>query len=175
MLRNESQTTVKAQATSQSTSSATSSSKTDIQSKERNKTLYFLTWRWHFYAGLFVIPFMLMLSITGLVMLFDDEIELAFHQEAVEIAASGEPIKVSQQLVAVQNHYPQGSVTQFVPSKLPDMANRFSVSLEDGTSVFATVNQYTGEVVGEVPRSDSLYQLANDIHGTLLIGDWGTI
>ena len=169
MLRNESQTTVKAQATSQSTSS----SKTDIQSKERIKTLYFLTWRWHFYAGLFVIPFMLMLSITGLVMLFDDEIELAFHQEAIEIAVSGEPIKVSQQLAAVQNQYPQGSVTQFVPSKAPDLANRFSVSLEDGASVFATVNQYTGEVIGEVPRSDSLYQLANDIHGTLLIGDWG--
>ena len=173
MLRNESQTTVKAQAASQSTSSATSDSKPDIQSKERNKTLYFLTWRWHFYAGLFVIPFMLMLSITGLVMLFDDEIELAFHQEAIEIAVSGEPIKVSQQLAAVQNQYSQGSVTQFVPSKAPDLANRFSVSLEDGTSVFATVNQYTGEVVGEVPRSDSLYQLANDIHGTLLIGDWG--
>ena len=80
---------------------------------------------------------------------------------------------MSQQLVAVQNHYPQGTVTQFVPSKVPDLANRFSVSLEDGTSVFATVNQYTGEVVGEIPRSDSLYQLANDIHGTLLIGDWG--
>ena len=169
MLRNESQTTVKAQVTSQSTSS----SKAKIKNKERNKTLYFLTWRWHFYAGLFVIPFMLMLSITGLVMLFDDEIELAFHQEAVEITTSGEPIKVSQQLAAVQKQYPKGSVTQFVPSKAPDLANRFSVSLEDGTSVFATVNQYTGEVVGEVPRSDSLYQLANDIHGTLLIGDWG--
>ena len=163
MLRNESQDTAKAQANSQSKSS--------VKTKDRNKTLYFLTWRWHFYAGLFVIPFMLMLSITGLVMLFDDEIELAFHQDAIEIVASGEPIKVSQQLAAVQHQYPQGTVTQFVPSKVPDLANRFSVSLEDGTSVFATVNQYTGEVVGEIPRSDSLYQLANDIHGTLLIGD----
>ncbi|WP_261886385.1 PepSY-associated TM helix domain-containing protein [Vibrio pomeroyi] len=173
MLRNESQASAKAQTTSQSTSSAKNGSKTNIESKERNKTLYFLTWRWHFYAGLFVIPFMLMLSITGLVMLFDDEIELAFHQNAIEIAASGESVKVSQQLAAVQEQYPQGSVTQFVPSKAPDLANRFSVSLEDGTSVFATVNQYTGELVGEVPRSESLYELANDIHGTLLIGDWG--
>ena len=173
MLRNESQTTVKAQTTPQSTSSVKTGSKTNVKSKERNKTLYFLTWRWHFYAGLFVIPFMLMLSITGLVMLFDDEIELAFHQNAIEIAASGESVKVSQQLAAVQNQYPQGSVTQFVQSKAPDLASRFSVSLEDGTSVFATVNQYTGEVVGEVPRSESLYELANDIHGTLLIGDWG--
>ncbi|WP_135457569.1 PepSY-associated TM helix domain-containing protein [Vibrio echinoideorum] len=173
MLRNESQSSAKAQATSQSTSSATAGSETNIKRKDRNKTLYFLTWRWHFYAGLFVIPFMLMLSITGLVMLFDDEIEFAFHQDAIEIVVSGEPIKVSQQLAAVQNQYPQGTVTQFVPSKVPDLANRFSVSLEDGTSFFATVNQYTGEVVGEIPRSDSLYQLANDIHGTLLIGDWG--
>ncbi|MFA0053904.1 PepSY-associated TM helix domain-containing protein [Vibrio echinoideorum] len=173
MLRNESQSSAKAQATSQSTSSATTGSETNIKRKDRNKTLYFLTWRWHFYAGLFVIPFMLMLSITGLVMLFDDEIELAFHQDAIEIVASGEPIKVSRQLAAVQNQYPQGTVTQLVPSKVPDLANRFSVSLEDGTSVFATVNQYTGEVVGEIPRSHSLYQLANDIHGTLLIGDWG--
>lgn len=165
MLRNESQASAKAQTNSQSASS--------VKTKDRNKTLYFLTWRWHFYAGLFVIPFMLMLSITGLVMLFDDEIELAFHQDAIETAVSGEPIKVSQQLAAVQHQYPQGTVTQFVPSKAPNLANRFSVSLEDGTSVFATVNQYTGEVVGEIPRSDSLYQLANDIHGTLLIGDWG--
>lgn len=173
MLRNESQTSAKAQATSQSKSSATTGSETNIKSKERHKILYFLTWRWHFYAGLFVIPFMLMLSITGLVMLFDDEIELAFHHDAIEIVVSGEPVKVSQQLTAVQLQYPQGSVTQFAPSKTPDLANRFSVSLEDGTSVFATVNQYTGEVVGEVPRSESLYELANDIHGTLLIGDWG--
>ncbi len=92
-----------------------------------------------------------------------------FPSEAIEITASGEPIKVSQQLAAVQKQYPQGSVTQFVPSKAPDLANRFQFLLEDGTSVFATVNQYTGEVVGEVPHGDSLYQLANDIHGVI---DW---
>ena len=177
MLRNESQSSSHMKSTSQAESSELSipksQSNNQAQSKNRYKTLYFLTWRWHFYAGLFVIPFMLMLSITGLVMLFDDEIELVFHHEAIEIVASGDPIKVSQQLAAVQNQYPQGTVTQFLPSKALDLANRFSVSLEDGTSVFATVNQYTGEVVGEIPRSDSLYQLANDIHGTLLIGDWG--
>ncbi|MGR5358002.1 PepSY-associated TM helix domain-containing protein [Vibrio chagasii] len=165
MLKNESQVPGKVQ--------ATPLSKSSIKNKNRNKTLYFLTWRWHFYAGLFVIPFMLMLSITGLVMLFDDEIEFAFHQDAIEVAVSGKPIKASEQLAAVQNQYSQGAVTQFIPGKAPDLANRFSVSLEDGSSVYATVNPYTGEVVGEVPQSDSLYQLMNEIHGTLLIGDWG--
>ena len=27
--------------------------------------LYFAAWRWHFYAGLYVIPFLLMLATTG--------------------------------------------------------------------------------------------------------------
>jgi len=34
----------------------------DTQSPNR---LYFATWRWHFHAGLYVIPFLLMLAITG--------------------------------------------------------------------------------------------------------------
>ena len=31
---------------------------------------YFLAWRWHFYASLYVIPFLLMLATTGLLMLW---------------------------------------------------------------------------------------------------------
>src|SRR3546814_5609200 len=32
--------------------------------------LYRTIWRWHFYAGLFVIPFILLLSVTGALYLF---------------------------------------------------------------------------------------------------------
>ena len=31
---------------------------------------YFAAWRWHFYAGLYVIPFFIMLAVTGLMMLW---------------------------------------------------------------------------------------------------------
>ena len=31
---------------------------------------YFIAWRWHFYASLYVIPFLLMLATTGLLMLW---------------------------------------------------------------------------------------------------------
>ncbi len=31
--------------------------------------LYFLAWRWHFYAGLFVVPFLIMLAVTGFFMM----------------------------------------------------------------------------------------------------------
>jgi uncharacterized iron-regulated membrane protein len=31
--------------------------------------LYRAVWRWHFYAGLYVIPFLLMLAVTGFFMM----------------------------------------------------------------------------------------------------------
>jgi uncharacterized iron-regulated membrane protein len=39
------------------------------------KTLYAAVWRWHFYAGLYVAPFLLLLPLTGLVMLAARPIE----------------------------------------------------------------------------------------------------
>ncbi len=139
----------------------------------RRKTLYFLTWRWHFYAGLFVVPFMLMLSLTGLVMLFDDEIEHIRYAEILKVTPQTQVVPVSQQLAAVQNSYPEAQVTQFIPASKPDVASRFSVRFSNGSTRFVTVNPYSAEVLGAIDRSDSWYQWANNIHGTLLIGDWG--
>ncbi|QUM88569.1 PepSY domain-containing protein [Moritella sp. 36] len=139
----------------------------------RSKSRYFLTWRWHFYAGLFVIPFMLMLSLTGLVMLFDDEIEFSRYQSALEVTPEKDIVATSQQMASVIAAYPNAMVTQFIPAKSSDLANRFSIMLESGQTLFVTVNPYNGEVLGTIDRSDSWYELANDIHGTLLLGDWG--
>ena len=76
--------------------------------KARIKSRYFMTWRWHFYAGLYVIPFMLMLSLTGLVMLFDDEIEQARYQDELVVMPESSKVPVSQQLESVQASYPSG-------------------------------------------------------------------
>ncbi|USD35114.1 MULTISPECIES: PepSY-associated TM helix domain-containing protein [Vibrio] len=141
--------------------------------KARIKSRYFMTWRWHFYAGLYVIPFLLMLSLTGLVMLFDDEIEQARYQDELIVMPESSKVPVSQQLESVQASYPSGQVTQYIPAAAANLVNKFSVRLEDGTSVFTTVNPYSGQVLGEIDRSDSWYQLANEIHGTLLVGQWG--
>lgn len=137
------------------------------------KARYFLTWRWHFYAGLFVIPFMLMLSITGLIMLFDDEIEQLRYSDIINVMPQEQVQPASQQLMAVKQAYPSGKITQYVSSNRENQAHRFNVKLADGKNILVTVNPYNAEVIAEIDRSDSWYQLANDIHGTLLIGKWG--
>ena len=37
--------------------------------------LYRRVWRWHFYAGLFVLPFILVLSVTGAIYLFKPQLD----------------------------------------------------------------------------------------------------
>ncbi|MBE3809840.1 PepSY-associated TM helix domain-containing protein [Vibrio parahaemolyticus] len=149
------------------------STKPQLKEASRAKSIYFMTWRWHFYAGLFVIPFMLMLSVTGLVMLFDDEIELARYETTLKVVQQEHKVPVSIQLESVKQAYPDFSVTQFVPAKTAHLANRFSIKAEDGRSLVAAVDPYTGEVQGTIDRSDSVYELMNNIHGTLLIGEFG--
>jgi len=145
-----------------------------LQSSQQTKARYFLAWRWHFYAGLFVVPFMIMLSLTGLVMLFDDEIEQLRYQDALSVAPLEQAaLPASQQIAAVKSAYPLAAVTQFISSKQPDIANRVSIRFEDGKTLFIAVNPYTAQVQGEIDRSESWYELANNIHGTLLIGKSG--
>ena len=38
-------------------------------------SLYRTIWRWHFYAGLFVVPMVLILSLTGAAYLFKPQVE----------------------------------------------------------------------------------------------------
>ncbi len=137
------------------------------------KVRYFMAWRWHFYAGLFVIPFMLMLSLTGLTMLFDDEIEQFRYGEILNVIPQDTVAPISKQLEAINNQYPKSNVTQLVYPKKADLANRFNIHLAEGGNKVVTVDPYSAKVLGEIDRSDSWYELANDIHGTLLIGKAG--
>ncbi len=40
-----------------------------------DNTLFRTLWRWHFYAGLFVIPFVIVLATSGTVFLFKPQID----------------------------------------------------------------------------------------------------
>ena len=43
-------------------------------------TLYRAVWRWHFIAGLVILPFVLILAVTGGIYLFKDEINDAAYR-----------------------------------------------------------------------------------------------
>ncbi len=63
---------------------------TDTSSRAGSAALYRAVWRWHFIAGLLILPFVLILAVTGGIYLFKDEINDAAQSRLrfVEPAAS---------------------------------------------------------------------------------------
>src|SRR3954452_12433670 len=61
--------------------------------------LHRAVWRWHFYAGLLVIPFMLLLAVTGGIYLFHDEIDAVLHSSILIAAETAVPAVAAYALV----------------------------------------------------------------------------
>ena len=141
-------------------------------SKKTRAFIYQTTYRWHFYAGLLVIPFLLMLSVTGTVMLYDEQIQDFRYGGVLHISGQGELLSPSAQLAIIKKHYKDAKVSKYIPAKSAQRAS-FVVIETAHKTLHIAINPYTGELLQEIDRDDSWYALANDNHGSLLLGDWG--
>ncbi len=137
----------------------------------RAHKLYSAAWRWHFYAGLYVAPFLIMLATTGLIMLWVSVIE-GRDGEWISVVPQAETQTVSAQSEAALAAVPEGTLVQYIAPRAADLAAIFRIDVADDALMIA-VNPYTAEVLQTLPRRSGLYDLANEIHGTLLIGDTG--
>jgi uncharacterized iron-regulated membrane protein len=121
-------------------------------------------WRIHFYAGIFSAPFLVMLALTGLVILYTQPINDALQRDRrVVSAASTAPVSLGGQRDAVMVAYPDHRVTSVVVPRNSTTSTSFG--LDDGREVF--VNPYTGIVLGDNDPGRGLVALANRLHGSL--------
>ena len=86
--------------------------------------VYRAVWRWHFYAGLLVLPFLIWLAVTGGLFVFKDTIDDAFHRELR--FASTQPLQPSSQLIASALHAHPGSFVQYTGPATPAWPHCFS-------------------------------------------------
>lgn len=141
---------------------------TKTQSPNR---LYFAVWRWHFYAGLYVIPFLLMLATTGLVMLWI-AVLAGIGDEKLTIPRGNRALPVSDLVTVAEATVPGSNASQYIAPLSPDHVATVVVAAGPVSSGI-TLNPYTGEVLNTFPWRAGWYDFLTDIHGTLLIGDTG--
>ena len=67
---------------------------------------YAMAWRWHFYAGLYVVPFLVMLALTGLVMVFFTGFQSRLGM-TVHVAPQAQVQPVTAQAQAALAHLPR--------------------------------------------------------------------
>lgn len=132
---------------------------------------YFTAWRWHFYAGLYVIPFLIMLATTGLIMLWIAALS-GLNGERGAVVPNGTPLATSALQASILADFPGAIVAQYIAPLAADRVALFKLNTgEDDVAV--VMNPYTGEVLDSFPWGAGWYEFATDIHGTLLIGTTG--
>lgn len=141
---------------------------------ERNvsRAFYTTAWRWHFYAGLYVAPFLIMLALTGLVMLWSSVLVGRDGEKLFAVTPAAQAVSVSAQADAALAAVPGGSLVQYIVPRTPEQAALFRVNAGD-VSTMVAVDPFNGAVLGTWERRHALYDLANEIHGTMLIGTVG--
>jgi uncharacterized iron-regulated membrane protein len=129
-------------------------------------------WRWHFWAGLIVAPFLLMLSVTGAIYLFNDELNDLIYSDLWLVAPHASDVPVSRMIAAALAAHP-GAVSRV---DLPATGTRAAVvyvAPHVGAPLRVHVDPGSGLVLGSLVYERTLVGIANDLHGKLMIGTIG--
>jgi uncharacterized iron-regulated membrane protein len=141
---------------------------------QQRNALYRTIWRWHFYAGLFVMPFILLLSVTGAIYLFKPQID-RWEESQYRSATVAGAVSPNAQLSAAMAAFPGA---QFHSYRLPERsgdAAMVHIVLADGRTMRDVFVSPQGKLLGSRDPETIISRTISRIHGSLLIGkigDW---
>ncbi|CAD0261410.1 MULTISPECIES: PepSY-associated TM helix domain-containing protein [Pseudomonas] len=135
-------------------------------------SFYNLAWRWHFYAGLFVAPFMVLLALTGIIYLFKPQLDPLMYGHLLTVPAAERALSADEQLQRAKAAYPQGTLSKYLPPADATSSAQF-VMHDGGREMTVFVDPYRGTVLGTQDAKNNLQAIARALHGELMIGTVG--
>lgn len=140
-------------------------------------TLQRRIWRWHFLAGLMVIPFAIVLAGSGALYLFKPQIEgwteARVQAGLPQLPAGATPLTMDTLIHRAQDLYPGAA---FVKLTLPRHPADRSVEIEMRTIPAATIvwmDRYTGQRLDAARKDRRLMAIAKRLHNSLFSGEVG--
>lgn len=134
--------------------------------------LYRLLWRWHFYAGLVVMPMMVLLALTGAVYLFKPQLDHWQERAYAGLPLAGE-VSPDAQLQAALAAYPGARFHSYrLPERSGDAAMiHLALPGREMRDVFVSPQ---GQVLGSRDPDALISEVVQKIHGQLLLGHPGS-
>ncbi|MFJ8149653.1 PepSY-associated TM helix domain-containing protein [Streptomyces sp. NPDC096048] len=144
-----------------------------------------LVLRLHFYAGLFVAPFLLVAAATGFLYAASFQAEkLVYAHELTVPEAGGSKLPIAEQVAAARRAHPEGTVSAVRPSPGADATTRVLLSGVEGVDPDHTlavfVDPYTAKVRGALEQYGSTGALPlrtwiDEFHRDLHLGETGRL
>jgi len=140
--------------------------------------LYRRIWRWHFFAGLFCLPFILSLAITGALYLFHSQIDDAVYAAQMlrppSSGAAGATLPPTRLIAGALQAYPGRAKALTIPADARHNA-QVDIARPDGGTLQVFVDPATGTVAGAIDQSARIMTLVKQIHSLTVAGTAGQV
>jgi uncharacterized iron-regulated membrane protein len=135
--------------------------------------LYRAVWRWHFYAGLMVLPFMITLAISGALYLFRDEIDAAVYSDLkrVEVQEGVAKVAPSAMVAAALAAHP-GTAMKFTEPVSSSGSAEITVDTGSEGKLAVYVDPHTGKVLGALPDRGTIMWTIRYLHSLRYFGSF---
>lgn len=130
---------------------------------------YRAVWRWHFYAGVFVMPVLMLLALTGGLYLFKDEIDGFLYRDMIRVPAVQTQAAPETWVASAAQAAGGGRVANLVMPARDDQAIRLRVDQPDGVQKTVFVDPHTGRATGVIPAG-GVMALVKKTHSLTLLG-----
>lgn len=133
------------------------------------RDLYRAVWRWHFYAGLLVLPFMLLLAVTGAIYLFHNELDAVIYRDLKMVQSTG-PTLPADTLVAQALAVHPGTPFKYTPPACAACSAEVSLLATDGNKLSVFVDPKLGVVLGDLPERGGFSWTVRKLHSLKYFG-----
>ncbi len=142
-----------------------------------------LVLRLHFYAGVFVGPFLLIAAVTGLAYIWTPQLEQAVYDHELHVPAAPGLVSLDQQTAIAKAAVPDGTVTGVRPGPSPTDTTQVVFDrpgLEPSYHHTVFVDPHTGEIRGQLETYGSGQAMPvrgwiDTLHRSLHLGDVGRL
>lgn len=134
-----------------------------------DKNIYTL----HKWFGITSGLFLLLLSLTGIILLYDEGIDQVLNPKLTQVSPAGSKLAVDSLISVVKKEFPKAELNGvLLYTNQPKTATVVEIA-EGKKRIFVHQNPYTAEILGSREREKTLHRQVLMIHEHLTIGPWG--
>lgn len=147
---------------------------------ERPRRLRPLLWRLHFFGGFLAAPIAIWLSITGILIAWEPQIDSQINGDSYTTSSAGEPQPLSDQVEAVLEEFPGVTVVDIIPSPRPRKTTAVQ-AVPEGVEppqfggapgqFTAYVDPVTTEITGTVNEQERPKEWIQNLHSNFQLGE----